>query len=129
MKENRIKEISFKFAIRIVKLSQYLVSTKNEYVLSKQILRSGTSVGAIIRETEHAESTPDFLHKLAIAQKEINETIYWIDLLNSTEYLTLEEHKSIYTDAREIYGTITKIIKTTKSRIHHPTNPNPNPKI
>ncbi len=81
MKENSIKIKSFSFAFRIVKLYQYLKSEKNEYVLSKQLLRSGTSIGALIRESEHSESKLDFIHKLAIAQKETNESLYWLELL------------------------------------------------
>lgn len=88
-KDNAVRDKSFSFAVRIVKLYQYLVEQKKEYVLSKQLLRSGTSVGAMIREAEHAESKNDFSHKLAIAQKEINESIYWLDLLKETNYLTI----------------------------------------
>jgi len=81
MKENIIKNKSFGFALRMIKLYQYLKDEKKEYTLSKQLLRSGTSVGAMIRESEQAESKADFIHKLAIAQKEANETEYWIELL------------------------------------------------
>ena len=81
MKENIVKVKSFSFAVRIVKLYRHLCEAKKEFVLSKQLLRSGTSVGAMIRESEHSESKPDFIHKMAIAQKEINETIYWLELL------------------------------------------------
>ena len=88
MKENVVMDKSFEFAIRIVKLSKYLVEQKREFVLSKQLLRSGTAVGALIRESEHAESKADFIHKLSIALKEANETDYWIDLLHKTDYLT-----------------------------------------
>ena len=95
MKKNIIKDKSFDFAIRIVKLYQYLTTEKNEYVLSKQLLRSGTSVGAMVRESEHAESKADFIHKLAIAQKESNETLYWLELLNRTDYLKVSEFESI----------------------------------
>ena len=84
MAENVIKNKSFAFAIRIVKLYQFLCETKKEFVLSKQLLRCGTAVGALIREAEHAESKTDFKHKMSIAQKEINETIYWLELLNET---------------------------------------------
>jgi four helix bundle protein len=84
MKENIVKEKSFCFAVRIVNLSKYLVEQKREFVLSKQILRSGTAIGALIRESEHAESKADFIHKLSIALKEANETDYWIDLLHQT---------------------------------------------
>src|SRR5690242_10108812 len=80
MKENLLKDKSFMFAIRIIKLYKYLCDEKKEFVLSKQVLRCGTSVGALVREAEHAESKADFVHKLAISQKEINETIYWLEL-------------------------------------------------
>ena len=115
MRENIVKNKSFVFAIRVVKLYQYLCSEKKEYVLSKQLLRSGTSVGANIREAEHGQSTADFIHKMAIAQKEINETIYWLELLNATDYLTLDQFESINTDAIEIIKLITSIIKSVKS--------------
>lgn len=93
MKENIIKDKSFAFAIRIVKLYRFLCDEKKEFILSKQLLRAGTSIGAMIRESEFAETKKDFVHKLSIAQKEINETIYWIELLQSTEYLTNEQLK------------------------------------
>ena len=115
MKDNIIKKKSFDFAIRVVKLFQYLQTEKKEYVLSKQLLRSGTSVGAMVREAEHSESKADFIHKLAIAQKEINETIYWLELLNATEYLSQQQFESINADAVEIIKLITSIIKTTKA--------------
>lgn len=119
MKENIIKKKSFDFAIRIVKLYQHLQAEKKEFVLSKQLLRSGTSVGAMIREGEHSESKADFIHKLAIAQKEINETIYWIELLNATDYLTQKEFENINADAIEIIKLITSIIKSTKANINN----------
>lgn len=114
MKDNILKTKSFLFAIRIVKLYQFLISKKKEYILSKQLLRSGTSVGEMVREAEHSESKLDFKHKLSIGQKEINETIYWLELLKETEYLTLEEFNSINSDAVEIIKLITSIIKTVK---------------
>lgn len=117
MKENIVKNKSFVFAVRIVKLYQYLCENKKEFVLSKQLLRSGTSVGAMIREAEHAETKNDFKHKLAIAQKEINETIYWLELLKETVYLTNEEFDSINADATEIIKLLTTIIKSVKSSI------------
>ncbi len=114
MKENIIKDKSFKFAVRIIRLYQLFNKEKNEYVLSKQILRSATSVGAMIREAEHSESKKDFIHKISIAQKEINETIYWLELLKETDFLTEEEFESLNNDAIEIIKIITKILKTTK---------------
>jgi four helix bundle protein len=115
--ENVIKNKSFVFAIRIVKLYQFLCETKKEFILSKQLLRSGTAVGALIREAEHAESRADFKHKMSIAQKEINETLYWLELLIETGYLTNEQFKSINKDAVEIIKLLTSIIKSTKANI------------
>jgi four helix bundle protein len=117
MKENVIKTRSFSFAICIVNLFQYLQTEKKEYILSKQLLRSGTSVGAMVREAEHSESKLDFIHKMAIAQKEINETIYWLELLKGTEYLSAEQFESINRDAVELIKMITSIIKTTKANL------------
>jgi len=102
-------------AVRMVNLYKYLTEEKREYVLSKQILRSGTSVGAMVYESEHSESTADFIHKLAIAQKEINETLYWLELLSKTEYITAKEYDSIRTDATEVIKLLTSILKTIKN--------------
>jgi len=118
MKENIVKNKSFGFAVRIVRLYQYLCEQKKEYVLSKQLLRSGTSVGAMVREAEHAESKLDFKHKMAIAQKEINETIYWLELLQATNYLNNEQFESVNTDAVELIKLITSIIITSKTNIN-----------
>lgn len=119
MTENVIKNKSFAFAIRVVKLYQFLCETKKEFVLSKQLLRSGTSVGALVREAEHAESKADFKHKMAIAQKEINESIYWLELLKETDYLTIEQFQSINADAVEIIKLLTSIIKSVKLNINN----------
>jgi len=120
MKENVLKNKSFRFAIRIVNLNKYL-QDKKEFILSKQLLRSGTSVGAMVYETEFAESSNDFVHKMAIAQKEINETIYWLELLKETEYVSDKEFESINADAVEIIKLITSSIKTAKKslKINH----------
>ena len=115
MKKNVVKIKSFEFAVRIVKLYKFLVSEHREFVLSKQILRCGTSVGAMVREAEHSESTADFIHKMAIAQKEINQTMYWLELLKETDFLTDEQFESINNDAVELIKLLTSIIKTTKS--------------
>ena len=115
MKENVIKTKSFAFSIRIVRLYQYLCDNRKEYVMSKQLLRCGTSIGALIREYEQAESRSDFIHKLGIAQKEINEAIYWLELLRATDYLGELEFKSIHQDAIQIIKILTSIIKSTKS--------------
>lgn len=122
MSRNVIKNKSFKFAIRIVKLYQKIIFEKKEFVLSKQLMRSGTSVGANVREAEHAESKADFVHKMAIAQKEINETIYWLELLKETNYLSPEDFNSINQDAVEIIKMITSIIKTTKANLNKANN-------
>jgi len=90
MKENIIKNKSFAFSLRIIKLYKYLVEIKKEYVLSKQILRSGTSIGALVYKSEHAESKADFIHKLSISLKEANETDYWLELLFQSEYITIQ---------------------------------------
>ena len=118
MKENIIKNKSFDFGVGIVKLNQYLCNSKKEFVLSKQRLRSGTSVGAMVREAEHAETKADFKHKMGIAQKEINETLYWLELLKATDYLTREQFEDINAHAVEIIKIITTIIKTTKANIN-----------
>jgi four helix bundle protein len=115
MKEIIIKAKSYAFAIRIVRLYQFLSVEKREYVISKQLLKCGTSVGALVREAEHAESRADFRHKMSIAQKEINESIYWLDLLSDTNYLTKEHYQNIKKDAVEIIKIITSIIKTIKN--------------
>ena len=107
---------SRRFAIRIVRLYQYLCREKKEYVLSKQILCCGTSIGANIAESECAISKKDFLSKIYIALKECNETLYWLDLLHETDYLTSEEFFSIKTDCEEIRKILSSTTKTIQSR-------------
>ncbi|HSD08072.1 four helix bundle protein [Flavobacterium sp.] len=114
MSENVIKVKSFSFALRIVKLYQFLSSEKREFVLSKQLLRSGTAIGALVREAEQAESKPDFIHKLSIAQKEANETDYWLELLFQSDYLTEVQFKSLNFDILEINKILASIIITSK---------------
>ena len=116
MKENILKAKSLLFAIRIVNLYKYLVGEHKEYVLSKQVLRSGTSVGAMVHEAEFGQSLADFISKLSIAQKEINETMYWLVLLKETKYLSTEMFESLNMDAVELIKLITSSIKTAKSR-------------
>ena len=115
-RENILKKKSFDFAIRIVNLYKYIQEEKKEYIMNKQLMRSGTSVGAMVREAEYAESISDFIHKMAIAQKEINETIYWLELLKETEYISTKEFESINSDAIEIIKLITTTIKTAKNK-------------
>lgn len=117
MKRHVTREKSFAFAIRVVRLYQYLCNKKREFVLSKQLLRSGTAIGALVREAEHGESKRDFIHKLSIAQKECNETIYWLELLKATDYLTDVAFESIHKDAVELMKLLTSIIKTTKANL------------
>ena len=105
---------SYAFALRIVKLYKYLVYEKKVYVLSKQLLRSGTSIGALIKEGEHAQSKADFLNKMNIALKEANETQYWIELLRDSGYLSSEESLSIYDNANELIRLLASIVKSTK---------------
>ena len=114
MKENAIKLKSFEFALRIVKLYQYLIEQKKEFVLSKQLLRSGTAIGAMIRESEHAESKSDFIHKLSVGLKEANESEYWIELLYKSEFIDEKSFQSIQTDVEELLKLLTAIIKTSK---------------
>ena len=114
MKENVIKLKSFDFALRVVKVYQYLVAEKKEFVLSKQLLRSGTPLGALIRESEHAESKADSIHKFSIALKEANETQYCIELLYKSNYMDEKSFQSIQTDIEELLKLLTAIIKTSK---------------
>ena len=114
MKNNVVKEKSFGFAIRTVALYKFLANEKKEFILSKQVLRSGTAIGALVREAEQAESKKDFVHKLAIALKEANETEYWLELLYKADYLGDAEYKSIHNDIVELLKLLTSIIKTSK---------------
>ena len=116
-KASIIKDKSFQLAIRIINLRKFLTENKNEFVISKQILRSGTSVGAMVREAMNAESKPDFIHKLSIAQKECDETLYWLELLFETKFLTKKEWESIYNEATEVLKIIRSIIITTKKSL------------
>jgi four helix bundle protein len=112
--KNTVREKSFAFAIRAVKLGQFLQTNDKEYVLSKQILRSGTAIGALIREAEHAESRIDFIHKMSIALKEASETEYWTELLYQTDYLNQRWYESVMTDVQELNRLLITIIKTAK---------------
>ncbi len=113
---NHILEKSFDFSVRIVNLCKYLQSDKKEYILSKQLIRSGTSIGANVNEAQAAQSKNDFISKLSIASKEARETKYWLDLLVETDYLPKESQnvKSILEQSNELIKLLTSIIKTTK---------------
>ena len=113
-KENIVKDKSLSFAIRIVNLYKYLVAEKRETVMSKQLLRCGTSIGANIREAEQAQSHADFLSKQNIALKEANETEYWLELLMRTGFITQNEYESINNDCVELNKLLISIIKSTK---------------
>ncbi|MBL7876521.1 MAG: four helix bundle protein [Cyclobacteriaceae bacterium] len=117
MKENILKSKSLVFAISVVELTKALASDKREFVLSKQLLRSGTSIGAMVREAEHAQSKADFIHKLSIAQKEANETLYWLELLSATDYISKTDFTTHFQSAGELLKMITSSIKTAKSNL------------
>ncbi|MCF7918772.1 MAG: four helix bundle protein [Candidatus Cloacimonetes bacterium] len=116
MKKNEIEERSLDFAIRIVKMYQYLCSEKKEYVLSKQVLRSGTSIGAMVREAEHGESKADFIHKMSIALKEAYETDYWLILMKRTGFLTEKQFLEIEGDMKVIIRMLIAIVKSAKQK-------------
>ena len=114
MKENVIVTKSLDFAVRVVNLYKYLCSEKQEFVMSKQMLRSGTSVGANVREATQGQSKLDFTAKMSIALKETSETGYWLELLHKTQYLSSEQYQSIATDYEEIMKLLTSIVKNSK---------------
>ena len=117
MKESILAEKSFDFAIRIVNLYKYLTENMREFVLSKQLLRSGTAIGALQSEGSFAESKPDFIHKYGIAQKECNETIYWLKLLQRTDFIDKTQFESMNNDAVELLKIITASILTAKKSL------------
>ncbi len=116
MKESILKNKSKAFALRIVKMYQFLRDEKKEYVLSKQVLRSGTSIGANIAEAFYAQSEADFIAKLYISRKEAGETIYWIELLRDASYLDIHKASSILEDCEELMKLLTSSIKTMKEK-------------
>lgn len=113
--KNPLRDKSYAFAIKIVKLSQALVSERKEYVLSRQILRSGTAIGALIRESEFAASKADFINKLTVSLKEANETEYWLMLLHDTAYLSSTEFLQLQSECKELIAMLVSSIKTSKS--------------
>jgi four helix bundle protein len=118
-KQNPLKDKSFQFALKIVKLCTFLSERKREYVMSKQLLRSGTSIGANIREAQNAQSKADFIHKLSISQKECDETLYWLELLHQSDFLEEKEFTKIQGDANELLKMLRSSILTTKQNIHN----------
>ena len=113
--DNIVEQKSFSFAVRVVRLYKHLCASKKEYTLSKQLLRSGTSIGANIAEAQQAQSRADFIAKLSIALKETTETKYWLRLLCATDYLTETEVDSILHDCIELEKLLVSILKTAKS--------------
>lgn len=113
-KENIVMNKSYVFALRIIKLYKHLVAEQKEYVLSKQVLRSGTAVGALVKEAEHAQSKADFINKMNIALKEANETEYWLMLLKDSDYLDEKSFLSIHADSSELIRLLASIVKTSK---------------
>ena len=105
------------FALRVIKLSRYLMEEKKEYILSKQILRSGTSIGANVRERKNAQSKLDFINKLSVAWKEADETVYWLELLIGSEYIDQRMFVSLEKDIKEIIALITASINTARSNL------------
>jgi four helix bundle protein len=116
MKENIVRNKSFKFALQVVSMCQYLNTVKKEFILSKQLLRSGTSIGANIREADNAESKPDFIHKMGIAQKETDETLYWLDLLMESGIVTSEQYQPLKIECEELLRIIRSIIISAKNK-------------
>jgi four helix bundle protein len=114
MKENPLKDKSYQFAIRIVKLSQFLKQDKREFVLSKQILRSGTAIGALIREAEFGQSRADFTSKMSISLKEANETEYWLSLVKDTDFISEKQFVSLQSDCKELIAMLVSTVKTSK---------------
>jgi four helix bundle protein len=115
--ENVIANNSYAFALRMIRLYQFLSEQKKEYVLSKQLLRSGTAIGAMVKESEHAQSKADFLNKMNVALKEANETEYWLMLLKDTQYINENEFDSINADCTEILRLLISIVKSTKTSL------------
>lgn len=116
MQENTIKYKTFQFSLEVIKLYKRLLETK-EFVLSKQLLRSGTAIGALVREAEYAESKLDFIHKMAISLKEANETGYWLELLYQSDYIEKSSFETLLSSAEEIIKILTAIINTSKHNL------------
>jgi len=116
-KENIVLNKSYAFAIRVVNAYKFLTTTQKEFVLSKQLLRSGTAIGALLKESVHAQSRADFLNKVNIALKEANETEYWLLILHDTDYLEDQVFDSMVSDCRELIALLVTIVKSLKETI------------
>jgi len=117
MKESVVRNKSYAFALRMIKAYKYLTQEQREFVLSKQVLRSGTSIGALVKEAEHAQSLADFINKMNIALKESNETEYWLMLLKDSEYIDEQSYNSIHQDCSELIKLLASIVKTSKEKL------------
>ena len=117
LNETLMDKKSLEFAIRIINLYKYLCNDKREFIMSKQLLRSGTSIGANIREAKFAQSRPDFISKMSISLKETNESLYWLELLNKTDYITNEQYDSLYQDCLELLKLLHSTVTTSKSKL------------
>ena len=126
MKQNILKDKSFLFAVRMVNLYKYLKKEHGKYIISQQLIRSGTSIGALKREAEHAESTKDFVYKLKIGFKEANESKYWLDLLVAIEFLTTKMYNSLNKYCEELLKMLISSVKTNKLKLisQQPTSKN-----
>ena len=113
-KQSPLRTKSYNFAVRIIKLSRYLQKEKQEYILAKQILRSGTAIGALIMEAEYAQSNADYINKFSVSLKEANETSYWLSLLKDTDYISEEMYVGIHAECKELIAMLVSAIKTLK---------------
>ena len=120
--ESALRQKSYAFALRIIKLSEYLAD-KKEYIVNKQVTRSGTSIGAMVREAEFAQSTADFIHKHSIALKEANETDYWLSLLKDSGYLDVPLYTSLAKDCNELIAMLVSTINTSKQKLYQKSIP------
>jgi len=118
MSKNIIADKSYVFALSIIKIYKLMVGDRKEFILSKQLLKSGTAVGALVWEAEHAQSTADFLNKMNVSLKEANETLYWLRLLKDSEYITILEFESVFPNAEELVRILVSIVKTTKQKLN-----------
>lgn len=114
-KDNAVRDKSFAFALRVVRMSRWLQTERREFVLSKQVMRSGTAIGALVREAQQAESRADFIHKMAIALKEAQETEYWLELLVQSDLLDQDGYNSVSPEITELLKLLTSIVKTTRA--------------
>lgn len=118
MTEPIIATKSYSFALRVIKAYKFLTEEKKEFILSKQLLRSGTAIGAMVRESKFAQSRLDFINKLSIGLKEANETLYWLDLLHDSGYIESGVYGSIYSDCNELVSILSSTVKTTKQTLN-----------